>query len=210
MRIGGSSPGQSPLPPLPRPNSAEFSSPGGFELLATLPKQLSEVARTSRTRLQRLFQAQPSTTDVFDLFWLVRSTKGKQRRSGVIQRLKRHGTVPRLVNVTGIAGSLIAAALLVAAILTAQGWGIAAAAMLFAIVSTLWLVGRRIAKAVTGLVRLAKDAPEAVAVNYHGLCNGRTPAGSNTPALQIGCMTHCRRLVAETMTVWMKRSVRGR
>jgi hypothetical protein len=182
-RIGGSSAGAIAAAAAAAAELGRFSNPGGFELLATLPKQLSEVDRTGRTRLQRLFQAQPSTTDVFDLFWLVRSTKGKQRRSGVIQRLKRHGTVPRFVNLAGIAGSLLAAALLVAAILTAQGWGIAAAAVLFAIVLTLWLVGRRIAKAVTGAVRLAKDAPEAVAGNYHGLCNGRTPASSNDPGL---------------------------
>jgi hypothetical protein len=181
--IGGSSAGAIAAAAAASAELGRFSNTGGFELLATLPKQLSEVDRTGRTRLQRLFQAQPSTTDLFDLFWLVRSTKGKQRRSGVIERLKRRGTVPRLVSVTGIAGSLLAAALLVAAILTAQGWGIASATILFAIVSTLWLVGRRIAKAVTGGVRLAKDAPDAVAANYHGLCNGRTSAGSDDPGL---------------------------
>jgi hypothetical protein len=181
--IGGSSAGAIAAAAAAAAELGRFSNTGGFEVLATLPKQLSEVDRTGRTRLQRLFQAQPSTTDLFDLFWLVRSTEGKQRRSGVVQLLERHGTVPWLVNVTGIAASLLAAALLVAAILTIQGWGIAAAAVLFAIVLTLWLVGRRITKAVTGTVRLAKDAPEAVAVNYHGLCNGRTPAGSNDPGL---------------------------
>jgi predicted acylesterase/phospholipase RssA len=181
--IGGSSAGAIAAAAAAAAELGRFSKSGGFELLATLPKQLSEVDRTGRTRLQRLFQAQPSTTDLFDLFWLVRSTKGKQRRSGAIQQLNRHGTVPRLVNVTGIAGSLIAAALLVAAILTAQGWGIASATILFAIVSTLWLVGRRIARAVTGAVRLAKDAPDAVAANYHGLCNGRTSAGPDDPGL---------------------------
>ena len=112
--IGGSSAGAIAAAAAAAAELGRFSKSGGFELLATLPKQLSEVDRTGRTRLQRLFQAQPSTTDLFDLFWLVRSTKGKQRRSGAIQKLNRHGTVPRLVNVTGIASSLIAAALLVA------------------------------------------------------------------------------------------------
>jgi hypothetical protein len=181
--IGGSSAGAIAAAAAAAAEFGRFSNTGGFELLATLPKQLSEVDRTGRTRLQRLFQPQPSTTDLFDLLWLVRSTRRKQRRSEVVQRLMWRGTVPRSVNIAGIAGSLIAAALLVAAILASQGWGIAAAALLFAIVLTLWLVARRIAKAVTGAVRLAKNAPDAVAVNYHGLCNGRTPAGSHDPGL---------------------------
>jgi hypothetical protein len=181
--IGGSSAGAIAAASAAAAELGRFSTTGGFELLATLPKQLGEVDQTARTRLQRLFQAQPSTTDLFDLFWFVRSTKGKQRRIGVIQRLERHGTVPRLVDVGGIVGSLIAAALLIAAIVTGQGWGIAAGAVLFAMVLTLWLVGRKITNAVIGAVRLGKNAPDAVAVNYHGLCNGRTPAGSNDPGL---------------------------
>jgi hypothetical protein len=181
--IGGSSAGAIAAAAAAAAELGRFSKTGGFELLVTLPKQLGEVDGSGRTRLQRLFQAQPSTIDLFDLLWTVRSTKDKQRRSAVLGQLKRHGTVPRLVNIAGIAGSLIAAALLAAAILTTQGWGIAAAAVLFVIVSTLWLVGRRIAMAVTGAVRLAKDAPDAVATNYHGFCNGRTPAGSNDAGL---------------------------
>jgi hypothetical protein len=31
--------------------------------------------------------------------------------------------------------------------------------------------------------RLAKDAPDAVAANYHGLCNGRTSAGPDDPGI---------------------------
>jgi predicted acylesterase/phospholipase RssA len=181
--IGGSSAGAIAAASTAAAELGRRSASGGFELLSQLPAKLAEVDGSGRTRLQRLFQADDATADVFDLAWSVRSTKGRARVTGAIRALRGHGKVPSLVDLAGFVAVAIATGLVIATAVTGQWWGFAAAAALFVIAVVGWLGARSAAQAVTGAVALAGDTPGKVAANGHGLCSGLTPKRSSDPAL---------------------------
>ncbi len=73
------------------------SETGGFKLLETLPAALAETDSTGRTKLQRLFQAEPATSQLFDLVWFLRKYRGRELMSGLISpaRLGQEGAAVR-------------------------------------------------------------------------------------------------------------------
>jgi hypothetical protein len=176
--IGGSSAGAIAAAAAAAAELGRYSATGGFALLKALPRQLGTVDRTDRTLLRRLFQAQRSTADVYDLFWLSRSTKGKQRRSAIVGALAGHGAVPAMVDVVGVVAALITVALVALSASAGQAWGIITSALLLIVVIAVWVIVRKVARPVAGALHLARTIPSAVAANHHGLCNGRAPDGS--------------------------------
>jgi hypothetical protein len=158
------------------------STTGGFGLLASLPTTLAESDAQGRTRLFRLFQAQPETRPFFDIVWDVRSTKGRARLMAVLNALRRAGSWGWLVILTVVA-------VILSLVAVVAGWAIAGAGTLaLSLPLTVALLALALgigflAIVATGARKLASHAREAVDGNFHGFCNGATPSDSSDPAL---------------------------
>lgn len=146
---------------------------GGFDALERIPGELAATdPSTGQTTLQRLFAPQPETREYFDLIWEQRSMKGAsafQRIRSLLPVAFRHSSVlPSLVV------SLVAFGLPIGAII----WLILDPSpgtigfTVFAIFTG--IAGYVISRVVSGVRKLATDAPEKLAANMHGLCNGAT------------------------------------
>jgi hypothetical protein len=181
--IGGSSAGAIAAAAAAAAELGRYADGGGFDRLATLPSELGTTDASGRTLLQRLFQAQPATADAFDLFWTWRSHAGPARVRAVIGAVRRHGRAPWWLHLTGFVVVAAAVALFVAATSAEESWGLVGGAALFVLGLVLWVLAAIVAQIARGAARVATAARAGVDGNHLGVCNGRTPPGSSTPAL---------------------------
>jgi hypothetical protein len=159
------------------------SRTGGFDLLATLPATLAETDDAGETRLRRLFQADPSTSRLFDLVWFAREQRGRRLLWGLVSRLRSATRAPGLVTGLGAALLLVAVVLLVVSWLLAGPWSLVASVPFVALASVCWWVVNTAGRVYAGATDLAGQAPGLLADNFHGLCSGRTSEGAGDLAL---------------------------
>ena len=159
------------------------SETGGFDLLASLPATLAEADKDGRTRLRRLFQADPATSDLFDLLWSLRQERGPGLVRALASRLRAGSTAPLVVTAAGAGLLLLAVVLLALGLLLAGPWSLVASVPLVVLVVVVWWLGNVAGGVYAGAERLAGQAPGLLADNLHGLCSGRTPDGSANLAL---------------------------
>ena len=146
---------------------------GGFHELASIPTELADTdGESGSTFLQRLFVAQPETSEYFELFWTQRSMKGgfMKRFLSVLPSLFRHS--PKMPDST--AAKIGAFGLPIGAVI----WlALAPAAGTIAFAALASLVGGAIylgSRAVTGARNMVSDGHHQITNNQHGLCNGRS------------------------------------
>lgn len=177
--VGGSSAGAIAAAAAAAAELGRSSTTGGFRLLETLPAQLSETDASGRTRLQRLFQPEPETGELFDLIWFWRKRQGTARLVGTARRLAAQGRQSRAGRWGGLLAWLLPVGLTLAAVVLAGPWSLLVALPLLALTSATWLA----LQVVCGARHLVASAPRWLERNFHGVCSGMTPPGSADLAL---------------------------
>jgi hypothetical protein len=181
--IGGASAGAIAAASAAAAELGRGSTTGGFALLERVPTILAATDASQRTVLQRLFQPQPATAELFDALWLVRNTRGRKRLRALVARLSDRGAAPASWMWAAAAATVLAIAVLVVAYVLAGPWSLLASIPLVVLVVAAGILARFIGR-VAGAVRaVGASAPQAIAENFHGLCNGSTPSGSKDQAL---------------------------
>lgn len=167
--IGGTSAGAIAAVAAAAAELGRDSETGGFERLASLPDELKQTDGTGRTLLFRLFRPQAGTQPLFDMIWEFRSRAGWRRIAGGLRDVARMAWRSPW-GVLAVAAAVIGAILLAA---LASPWSPLASVPLLAVVVV-----------VVGLVRLVRRAPDLLAQNFYGLCNGTTPPRSDGHTMQ--------------------------
>jgi hypothetical protein len=172
--IGGSSAGAIAAVAAAAAEYGRQTGGGGFDELDTIPDELAQEDKASRqTMLQRLFVAQPETSEYFDLFWQLRKLDGGdvfKPVKALLRTLWRRGpTIPKFKPALFFAFVLVLVATLLLVFACSLGT-IAFTLLAILVVAIVYIAAR----AVAGIVTMARGALKALADNMHGLCNGRS------------------------------------
>ena len=181
--IGGASAGAIAAASAAAAELGRNSTSGGFRRLAQVPDELAQTDARGATRLRRLFQPQPETRELFDLIWLLREGRGRERVKSLVDRVARGSGAPTSWMWLGLAGWVVAVGLGAGAFVVAGAGSLLASVPLVLLITAAWLAAARVGRAYVGVRTLATTAPSAVAANLHGLCNGATPEGASDTAL---------------------------
>ena len=180
----------------PLPNSG-VDRGRAAELLETLPPTLAATDESQRTLLQRLFQPQPATAELFDLLWVVRSARGKERVKAVMARLADRGVAPRSWMWPDSRPRFW---------LPRRPWPPTPSRSLVALgrhpshrhrpcrVD----LGYKVRECAHRSEDARRDGTADRSRDFHGLCNGSTPADLETRHLPIGYIPHCKLWLAAT------------